>query len=147
MEFRDDLDWLDYRPKGFNAYVGPFFIARLTDTEYRMHLNIQDHHLNQGGVVHGGVSMTLMDNAMGMASHYESGQPVATIEFAAKFIAAAKGGGPLYGRALIERRTADLCFMTGELWSHGRKTLTASGVWKCIAPKGPADGWVAKGGR
>ncbi|MGB0504969.1 MAG: PaaI family thioesterase [Pikeienuella sp.] len=145
MEFRDDLDWLDYRPKGFNAYVGPFFIGRLTDTEYRMHLNILDHHLNQGDVVHGGVSMTLMDNAMGIAAHYAGGKPVSTIEFSAKFIAAAKADGPLYGKAIIERQTKDVCFLTGELWSHGRKTLTASGVWKYISPKGAADGWAASG--
>lgn len=141
MEFRDDLDWIDYNPKGFNELVGPFFIARLSETEFRMHLHIRDEHLNQGGVVHGGVSMTLTDNAMGIAAFTVTGQPVSTIEFGAKFIAAAKGGGPLYGRAVVERRTRDLCFLTGELWSEGRKTLTASGVWKLISPR-QFEGWT-----
>ena len=139
MEFRDDLDWIDYGPRGFNLHAGPFFIAHYEGDEYRMYLPIQDHHLNQGGVVHGGVSMTLADNAMGMAAwHAADGTPTATIEFGMKFIAAAKGGGPLYGRLLIERRTRDLCFQTAELWSHGRKVATASGVWKYINPK---PGW------
>lgn len=136
MEFRDDLEEFEYTPKGFNHLVGPFHIARLTESEYRMHLDIRDDHLNQGGVVHGGVTMTLADNAMGMAaSHSAGGAPASTIEFDVKFIAAAKASGPLYGAVFIERRTKDVCFMTAELWSGGRKTATASGVWKYIAAK------------
>lgn len=139
MEFRDDFEWIDYEPRGFNLYAGPFHIAHVGGDEYRMHLEIQDHHLNQGGVVHGGVSMTLADNAMGIAAwHAADKTPTATIDFGMKFIAAGKGGGPLYGRAMIDRRTRDLCFMTSELWSHGRKVATASGVWKYI---NPTTGW------
>lgn len=104
MEFRDDLEWIDYDAIGFNIHVGPFFIASVGGGVYRMHLMIEPRHLNQGGVVHGGVSMTLADNAMGMA-------------------------------ARVERRTPDVCFMTGELWSGGRKTAIASGVWKYLHPK------------
>ena len=136
MEFRDDLDWIDYNPKGFNIHAGPFNIARLNETEFYMYLDIEDRHLNQGGVVHGGVSMTLADNAMGMAAHYAGGnKPASTIEFGCKLIAAAKGGLPLYGKAWVERATKDVCFMGAELWSDGRKTMTASGVWKYIQPK------------
>ena len=50
MEFRDDYDWIDYNPKGFNIHAGPFNIARLSETEFYMYLDIEDHHLNQGGV-------------------------------------------------------------------------------------------------
>jgi len=42
---------------------------------------------------------------------------------------------PLYGKAVVERSTKDVCFMSAELWSDGRKTMTASGVWKYIKPK------------
>ena len=139
MEFRDDFEWIDYAARGFNLHVGPFFIACVAPDEYRMHLHIREEHLNQGGVVHGGVSMTLADNAMGIATSHAAGMvPASTIEFGMKFIAAGKGGGPLYGAARIERRTKDIAFLTAELWSHGRKTATASGVWKYIEPK---TGW------
>lgn len=135
MEFRDDYDWIDYNPKGFNIHAGPFNIARLSETEFYMYLDIEDRHLNQGGVVHGGVTMTLADNAMGMAAYYAGGKPASTIEFGCKLIAAAKGGLPLYGKTWVERSTKDICFMSAELWSDGRKTMTASGVWKYIQPK------------
>lgn len=136
MEYRDDFDWIDYNPKGFNLHAGPFLVAPLGDGIYRMQLDIQPHHLNQGGVVHGGVSMTLADNAMGVAAHLEAGRrPTSTVEFGMKFIAAAKEGGPLYGEARIERMTRDLCFVSAELWCQGRKTATASGVWKYINAK------------
>lgn len=142
MEFRDDLNWIDYNPKGFNLYVGPFNIARLAEDRFYLSLVVRDDHLNQGGVVHGGVSMTLADNAMGVGASINGEQPASTIEFSAKFLAAAKFGAPLYGEAVVERRTKDLCFMSAELWNGGRKTLTASGVWKYIAPKTSGDGWV-----
>lgn len=133
MEFQGDLDWIDYGRKGFNILAGPFFIAPVGVSIYRMYLDIRPHHLNQGGVVHGGVSMTLADNAMGMAAaHSAGGAKASTIEFGMKFIAAAKPDGPLHGEARIERRTVDLCFVTAELWSLGRKTATASGVWKYL---------------
>ena len=141
MEFRDDLDWIDYSPRGFNRYVGPFNIARLSEDRFYMYLAIREEHLNQGGVVHGGVSMTLSDNAMGVAAYVSGGQPASTVEFGAKFIAAAKFGSPLYGEAVIERRTKDLCFASAQLWSGGRKTLIASGVWKYITPKAASEGW------
>lgn len=141
MEIRTDLDWIDYNPKGFNLYVGPFNIARLAEDRFYMMLPIREDHLNQGGVVHGGVSMTLADNGMGVAAFVSGGNPASTIEFSAKFVAAAKLGAPLYGEAVIERRTRDLCFVSAELWSGGRKTLIASGVWKYITPKVRGDGW------
>ena len=91
----------------------------------------------------GGVSMTLADNAMGVSAWHAAGEtPTATIDFGMKFIAAGKGGGPLYGRLWIERRTRDLCFSNAELWNHGRKIATASGVWKYIDPK---TGWGRDG--
>lgn len=139
MEFREDLDWIDYGAKGFNLHTGPFFIAPLGEGAWRMYMNIEPHHLNQGGVVHGGVSMTLADNAMGMAASYEAGRvPATTMEFDMKFIAAARDGGPLYGGVQVERRTKDICFLSAEIWSHGRKTAIATGVWKYIQPK---TGW------
>lgn len=141
MEFRDDLEWVDYNPKGFNKFVGPFNIARIAEDRFYMYLAIREEHLNQGGVVHGGVSMTLADNGMGVAAFISGAQPASTIEFSAKFIAAAKSGSPLYGEAVIERRTKDVCFLTSELWSAGRKTFVASGVWKYINLGEKGDGW------
>lgn len=136
MELRDDLDWIDYRPRGFNLHAGPFRCAHWEGDEYRIFMEIQDHHLNQGGVIHGGVSMTFADNAMGIAAWHAAGErPTATIEFGMKFIAAGKAEGPLYGRVLVERMTKDLCFETAELWNCGRKVATASGVWKYIDPQ------------
>ncbi|MGB0410000.1 MAG: PaaI family thioesterase [Pikeienuella sp.] len=141
MEYRENLEWIEYNPKGFNKYVGPFNIARIADDRFYMCLTIRDEHLNQGGVVHGGVSMTLADNGMGVAAFISAGQPASTIEFSAKFIAAAKMGDPLHGEAVIERRTKDLCFLTAELWSGQRKSFVASGVWKYINPPRIGDGW------
>ncbi|MEM7269136.1 MAG: PaaI family thioesterase [Pseudomonadota bacterium] len=137
MDYRDDLDWIDYSPRGFNVHAGPFRIARLDEARFYMALEIEARHLNQGGVVHGGVSMTLADNAMGMAAFYVGGErPASTIEFSCKLIAAAKHGSPLYGEAEVVRQTKDVAFVNAELWSGGRRTFLASGVWKYINPKG-----------
>jgi acyl-coenzyme A thioesterase PaaI-like protein len=55
------------------------------------------------------------------------------IQLDSHFIAAAKEGQRLEGKAWIIRRTAELAFVEGELWAGGRQTMRASGIWKYLS--------------
>ena len=46
---------------------------RAEDGRSRLELDAQDHHLNPGGTVHGGVLATLVDTAMGHAVRSSTG--------------------------------------------------------------------------
>ncbi len=137
MEFDPTLPWRKIQGHGFNGLVGPITFATVSGDAWRFYLDIIHHHINIGGVCHGGVSMTLADVGMGAAAFQAGGnRPCTTVQFETQFIAAAKEGQRLLGAARLVRRTRDLAFMEAELWADGRQTLNASGIWKYLAPKG-----------
>ena len=137
MEFDPDLPWRTIHGHGFNGLVGPITFATVGENEWRFYLDVGSHHINMGGVCHGGVSMTLADVGMGAAAYQIGGNnPCTTVQFETQFIAAAKQGDRLIGRSRCVRRTRDLAFMEAELWANGRQTLNASGIWKYLAKKG-----------
>lgn len=78
---------------GFEDHVGYNIVDR--DGEgYRIVLDMEDHHLNQYDIAHGGVVLTLMDVAGGCAV-YNLGLPVtriATISMNTQFVQGARKG-------------------------------------------------------
>lgn len=138
MDLNPDLPWRTIRSDGFNGHAGPFRHARAGENEWLTALELQAHHLNSGGVCHGGVLLTLADLGMGAAC-FDAGDrhPCATIELGAHFIAAAKGGQTVVARAWQDRRAGDLGFMAAELEAGGRLVMRASGIWKYLSSKRP----------
>jgi uncharacterized protein (TIGR00369 family) len=138
MDYDPDLPWRRVRGEGFNAHLGVVEIARAGEAEGHAALPIEDHHINVGGVCHGGVLMALADIAMG-TSTFEAGggHPCATIEMNCHFLAAAKRGQRLMARTRQLRRVRELSFMECELWAGGRQVMRASGLWKYLASRAP----------
>lgn len=132
----DGLDWRALRPAGFNAYVGPMRFAPGGEGLWYAALDLDDRHMNVGGVCHGGVYMTLADVAMG-AGAWEAGgrHPCATIELQGHFMAAAKNGQTLLATTRLDRRAGGLAFMQCELTAGDRLCLRASGIWKYLSSK------------
>lgn len=129
-----DLDWRTMGYGGFTQHVGPIEIARESETVWRFRLQVGPQHINAGGVCHGGLSLTLLDSGMGSAVWEAGGmRPCATIQLDSHFLAAAKEGQRLEGRAEILRRTEEIAFVEGELFAGGRRTMRASGVWKYLS--------------
>ena len=138
MEFDESLPWRTIRGDGFNAHVGPCRIARAGPAEWHSVLEIEDRHINVGGVCHGGVILWMADTTMGTSSFEGGGgRPCATIDMNCQFIAAAKNGELLMVRSRQLRLVRDLSFMECELWSGGRQVARASGIWKYLASKPP----------
>lgn len=142
MEFDESLPWRMMRGDGFNAHAGPAQIARAGENEWHTSLIVEPRHINIGGVCHGGVILWLADCTMGSASFEAGGgHPCATIDMNCHFMAAAKLGQRLMGRARQLRRVRGLSFMDCELWSGGRQVARASGIWKYLESRAPgADG-------
>jgi len=140
MEIDPTLPWRDVRGSGFNAHIGPIRFARAGEDEWRAALEIDDRHINVGGVCHSGVLLSLADVAMGTAT-YAAGpdHPCATIELSAQFLAAAKMGQTLHAAARQLRRVRELSFMECEIWAGGRQVMHASGIWKYLASRRPGD--------
>lgn len=132
-----DLDWRAARARGFNVLVGPFEIATLTDSVWRFRLQLDDRHVNFGGVCHGGVLFTLLDYAMGVgASEASEDRLCSTISMTTQFVAAAKPGALLHGEARTVRATRDVCFMEAEVWGGERLAASASAIFKYLGAGG-----------
>ena len=85
----------NYRFVGFNTVVGHQVIA-WRPGYVEMALDLRPELLNAGGVVHGGVLMSLLDSACGIAASYDEGSGQRryslTLSFTTQFIKAARSG-------------------------------------------------------
>jgi len=131
MQFDESLPYKHIRSVGFNAHIGPIHFATVSDAEWRFYLDLDERHINIGGVCHGGVQMTLADVGMGAAAFRVFGEKgCATIEMDSHFMSAAKVGNRLHGVSRLLRSVRGLAFMEADLYSNERHCLRASGIWK-----------------
>jgi uncharacterized protein (TIGR00369 family) len=139
MDYDPNLPWRDIRGAGFNGHVGPLQFAPMGGDRWCASVVLEDRHLNNGGVCHGGMLLTLADVAMGAATYAAGGEhPCATIQLESHFIAAAKPCQRLVAVATQLRRTRELSFMQCEIWGGGRRVMRASGIWKYLSSRAPA---------
>ena len=118
---------------GFNSHVGPIRVARVGAEIWHGELDVAQHHINMGGVCHGGVYMALADVTMGAAAYEAADRHrCATIEFQSHFLAAAKLGQTLLCEARLNRRVSGIAFMECEISAGGRTCLKATGIWKYL---------------
>jgi len=65
------------------------------DGEYVVELDLEERHLNIGGIVHGGIYCSLLDTAMARSfikSVSDTGLPAVTLEMKVNFLGAASQG-------------------------------------------------------
>jgi uncharacterized protein (TIGR00369 family) len=94
---------------------------------------VGEKHLNPNGIVHGGMLMTLADQALGIMVWRSIDQkPCATITLNCNFLAPAKLGDWLEARAEITRRGRSVVFVGGRIQCGDRVLLTAEGIWKVL---------------
>jgi uncharacterized protein (TIGR00369 family) len=102
----------------------------LPDGSVALSMDTDDSHRNEIGVVHGGITMLLLDGAMGRAAGrtIEQGQGCATIQFTAQFLAPAQGKLRAVGRVVKRGRT--VAFLEGECTREdGTLIARAIGSW------------------
>ncbi|HAH11696.1 MAG TPA: thioesterase [Alphaproteobacteria bacterium] len=115
---------------GFNAYAGPIF--RKVDGDHFL-FTIQAQHLNAGDALHGGMAMAMADVVMGRTVRLAiEPDRAATISLNCDFLAGAKLGDQVIGRAQIARRTRTIVFINSQLSVNDKLILTASGIWKIV---------------
>ncbi len=92
-----------------------------------------EKHGNHRGVVHGGLLMSLADQAMGMTGRRATGdQPHATIEINMQFVGAVKIGDFVEVHCNVVRKTRSVLFLESKLKVGDRVVAAASGLWKIL---------------
>jgi uncharacterized protein (TIGR00369 family) len=92
-------------------------LVELGDGTSEVRLDLEPHHFNPGGIVHGGVIATLIDGCIGLALRTELGMDKdhVTVDLNVQYISAMRSG-VLLGRGRAIR--------VGDRVSHGEAELT-----------------------
>tara|TARA_R110000751_G_scaffold14890_8_gene48295 strand:+ start:8353 stop:8703 length:351 start_codon:yes stop_codon:yes gene_type:complete len=111
-------------------------VDRLHEGEAELSLQLEDHHRNFFGMVHGGVLLTLLDQSCGAALRStrpaRSPQGSVTIHLQSVFVAPARGDRIVArGRCLRLGRSIAQCTAAVED-AEGRLAATATGTFKLL---------------
>jgi len=116
----------------FELHVGPAFSQGETGTK-RYAFQVQAHHCNLRGVMHGGMLMTLADLTLGQAVWDVTDRAHSvTLNMQHQFIKAANEGDWIEVVPELTRRTRAFVFMRGDFTVNGEIVMTTSSVWKLL---------------
>ncbi len=127
--------WKVLPERGFPVVVGTFFSKKFEEG-YRFGFVAEPRHANVGGVVHGGMLVTFVDDLLGATVWFAVKQrPVSTIQLNTRFIAPARPGDFVTLIPQVQRVTKSVVFVRGEVFVGDRLVLSADGVWKILGEK------------
>lgn len=128
----EEQGWKMLRSEGFMSTIGPLW-SRKREQSWEYGLHLEPQHQNPLGIAHGGMLVTMIDQAFSMIAWSASGrQPCATIHLDTHFLSPAKAGNFLVARVNITRQTSTLIFLRGSLIVDDREIMSAQGVMKII---------------
>jgi len=128
----EEHGWNAMRTAGFFSTVGALW-SRPTQDSFEYGLQIEARHENPLGITHGGVLMTLMDQAMSIVAWNKAErEPCATIQLDTHFLAPSKAGDFVVARIEVTRKSASLIFLRGVLSVDDREIMTGQGLIKIV---------------
>ena len=121
---------------GFIKYNGGLLFRNISENEYEFKSTINENHLNNAGITHGGYLAALIDAGAGTSAHrVADNSPCVTISLDLKFIGASKVGDEIIGKTKILKKTNTLIFLFCELICDDKIIASASGIWKILKVK------------
>ncbi len=117
----------------FENGAGPFYCPNQADGDPRFVVLAEPRHCNTGGVLHGGLLMTLADLALCATACRDFRQERAvTVAMNTEFIAAGGAGDLVVARGEVIRRTGSLVFLRGQVTVGERILINCSSVVKRV---------------
>ncbi len=118
---------------GFLALIGPLW-SRREEHGWAYGMIAEANHINAAGLVHGGMLMSLADQALSVVVWEAMDRtPCVTVQLDTHFLAAVHPGDFVQARAQVTRKSRSLVFVQGSLVVQGDPVLTASGIWKVVS--------------
>ncbi len=124
--------WEQAKSSAFGELVGP--VWRREDGErLRFGFVVAPKHINRAGNVHGGMLMTLADQAMAMAGRKVNGaRRQATMELNIQFVGPAHLGEFVEAHPEVVRMTRSVIFLAVKMYVGSRIVAAATGIWKIL---------------
>lgn len=124
--------WKPRTLNGFIGSVGPLWTRKENDS-WAYGFVPTSQHVNPGGIVHGGLLMTLIDHALSAIAWEDAGRrPCVTIQIDVRFLTAVRPQTLIEARGRVVRRTAALSFTDGNLTVGAEVVATASAILKIL---------------
>lgn len=121
------------KKQGFMKHNGGIMFKNISETEYEFKAKINENHLNNLGITHGGFICSLIDAGAGTAAHRSANRlPCVTVSLDIKFISTTKLGDEILGFAKVLKKTKSMIFLICHLQSRNKIIASASGVWKIL---------------
>ena len=124
----------------FSTHIGPLYYRREDKPDGGcigwVGMPFQDQHVGGNNRGHGGVLLTLLDEALGMNAAIHTGKdvPVVTLSLQTSFIAATTPGHFLMATGTVTHASNSVAFVEGKAWCGDTLVGTANGVWKYLKP-------------
>ena len=124
--------WTTRQETGLIGLLGPVWMKEEGDARLYGFL-AEARHLNQGGVVHGGMLMAFADQALGLtSSRANGGRRQVTVQLDTHFLATVEEGAFVVAECEVVRLARSMIFMRCTLKAGERAVATSSGVWKVL---------------
>ncbi len=121
------------KKQGFMKHNGGIMFKNISENEYEFKAKINENHLNNLGITHGGFICSLIDTGAGTAAHRSANNsPCVTVSLDVKFIATTKLDDEILGFAKVLKKTKSMIFLICHLQSKNKIVASASGVWKIL---------------
>jgi acyl-coenzyme A thioesterase PaaI-like protein len=128
-----EAGWLPAGSSAFGQLIGQVWHRVESSGLRRYGLFIRPEHDNTQRRAHGGLVMTLCDDAMGhTAVSSREGAPMFTVSFDCHFISGAAVGEFLEAHCEVVRATRSMMFMRSTCYVGDRVVATSSGIWKVL---------------
>lgn len=119
----------------FSGHVG-LKVEKVEPGKAVLHIDVEDHHLNGNGTLHGGVYTTLIDNSMGISVLSKVGLRAATIQMDARFLGPVSGGR-VTCRAEVLHRTRRMATAQGKVYDEeGNLVAMGTGTFRVFESEG-----------
>lgn len=129
-----------FESSAFAKWMG-ISLIRIGDGQSELRLDLEPHHLNPGGIVHGGVLATLLDACIGLAlrTRLDMGSNHVTAQLDVRYLAPARGG-LLLGRGHALKVGPRLSFGEAELATEeGSLVSKGSATFLVVPAKGAGE--------
>jgi len=124
-----------FRSSEFARWMGITLVS-IDEGESELRLDLEKHHLNPGGIVHGGVLATLLDASIGLALRSKLGMTTdhVTIELDVHYLSPARTG-ILVGRGRAVRVGSRVSYGEAELFADdGRVVAKGTATFLIVEP-------------
>ncbi len=119
----------------FGRLTGPFYDGADADGFIRA-FRVDDRHANSLGMVHGGMLMTFADIVLARGVRLVvADRPFVTVRMTSDFVAPARLGDWVEGRARVTRQARGVVFVRGRLTVGSRLVLKADGLFRILNPR------------